>query len=311
MTKIAIVILNWNGRHYLQKFLPSVCRNSDFQGTEIIVADNGSSDDSVSFVRNSFPDVRLIEFDRNLGFAMGYFEALKQIDARYYVLLNSDVEVTSGWLVALHSAMEADPNLGACMPKMLAYDQRDHFEYAGASGGFIDRFGYPFCRGRMLSVIEPDKGQYNDFRYVFWASGACMFVRASAYQQAGGLDGEFFAHMEEIDLCWRMQRLGYTVAVVPGSTVYHVGGGTLPNNTPRKLYLNYRNNLFLMFKNLPVYQMIPGVFIRMILDGMSALVYLTNGQGNFFVAVIRAHLALQKNSLLVGMKATQGHCTYR
>jgi GT2 family glycosyltransferase len=303
MTRIAVVILNWNGRHFLQQFLPSVCRNSDFPGTEIIVADNGSTDDSVSFMKNSFPGIRLIAFATNLGYAKGYCEALKQLDANYFVLLNSDVEVTPGWLVPLFNTMEAHPEIGACMPKLLAYDQRTCFEYAGASGGFIDRFGYPFCRGRMLSVIETDTGQYNDFRDIFWASGACMFVRSSAYHRAGGLDGEFFAHMEEIDLCWRMHRTGYTVAVVPGSTVYHVGGGTLPNNTPRKLYLNYRNNLFLLFKNLPVFQLIPVVMVRMILDGMSAIVYLSNGQGSFFVAVLRAHLAFYRRiPLLIGMR---------
>ncbi|HJZ40677.1 MAG TPA: glycosyltransferase [Bacteroidales bacterium] len=303
MTKIAVVILNWNGRHYLQKFLPSVCRNSDFPGTEIIVADNGSSDDSVSFMQNFYPEIRLIEFTQNQGYAMGYREVLKQLSASYFVLLNSDVEVTPGWLVPLYTAMEANPTIGACMPKLLAYDQRTCFEYAGASGGFIDRFGYPFCRGRMLSVIETDTGQYNDFRDIFWASGACMFVRSSAYHQAGGLDGEFFAHMEEIDLCWRMHRTGYTVAVVPGSTVYHVGGGTLPNNTPRKLYLNYRNNLFLLFKNLPVFQLVPVVIVRVVLDGMSALVYLINRQGSFFGAVLRAHLAFYRRiPLLIGMR---------
>jgi GT2 family glycosyltransferase len=303
MTNIAVVILNWNGRHYLQQFLPSVCRHSDFPDTEIIVVDNGSSDDSVSFLRDSFPDVRIIEFRNNHGFAMGYYKALEQIKATYYMLLNSDVEVTAGWLAPLFDTMEANAEIGACMPKILAYNQQDSFEYAGATGGFIDRFGYPFCRGRILSILEKDTGQYNDFRSVFWASGACMFIRASAYNKAGGLDGEFFAHMEEIDLCWRMKRLGYKVAVVPKSAVYHVGGGTLPNNTPRKLYLNYRNNLFLLFKNLPVFQLIPVVLIRMLLDGMSAIVYLLNGSGRLFFAVIRAHLAFQRRiPLLIKMR---------
>ena len=294
MTSIAVVILNWNGRHYLKQFLPSVCEHSDFPGTEIFVADNGSTDDSVTFLRENFPTVKIIEFNQNHGFARGYYKALEMIDSTYYLLLNSDVEVTRDWLKPLYQAMENNPGLGACMPKMLSFDRKEYFEYAGASGGFIDRFGYPFCRGRILSIIEKDKGQYDDTRNIFWASGACMFVRASAYREAGGLDGEFFAHMEEIDLCWRMHRIGYTIAVVPGSTVYHVGGGTLPNNTPRKLYLNYRNNLFLLFKNLPVSQLIPVILIRMILDGMSALVYLFSGSGKFFFAVIRAHLAFQR-----------------
>jgi len=216
------------------------------------------------------------------------------INATYLLLLNSDVEVTPGWLEPLIATMDSDPEMGACQPKILSYDQKEYFEYAGASGGFIDRFGYPFCRGRILSVLEKDNGQYDDIRRVFWASGACMFVRASAYEKAGGLDGEFFAHMEEIDLCWRMHRVGYSVAVVPQSTVYHVGGGTLPNNTPRKLYLNYRNNLFLLFKNLPMHQLVPVVLTRMVLDGMSAMVYLCSGSGKFFFAVIRAHLAFQR-----------------
>jgi GT2 family glycosyltransferase len=294
MTNVAVVILNWNGRHYLQQFLPSVCRYSDLPGTEIIVADNGSNDDSVNFLKDLYPAVRLIEFDKNYGFAMGYCMALDQIEATYYVLLNSDVEVTPGWLVPLFDTMEAKPGVGSCMPRLLAFEQKEFFEYAGASGGYIDRFGYPFCRGRILNVIEKNTGQYNDLRSIFWASGACMFVRAAAYKKAGGLDGEFFAHMEEIDLCWRMHRVGYTSVVVPQSTVYHVGGGTLPNNTPRKLYLNYRNNLFLLFKNLPVYQLFPVVFIRMVLDGMSAFVYLLNGSGRFFFAVVRAHLAFYR-----------------
>jgi hypothetical protein len=303
MTSIAVVILNWNGKHYLEQFLPSVCRNSDWPETEIIVADNGSTDDSIAFLRKEFPTIKLLEFKENYGYAEGYCKALSLIDAKYYVLLNSDVEVTPGWLKPLYEAMESDQNLGACMPKLLAFAREDCFEYAGASGGFIDRFGYPFCRGRILNHIEKDEGQYNDKRPVFWASGACMFVRAEAYRKAGGLDGEFFAHMEEIDLCWRMHRIRYSVAVIPQSVVFHVGGGTLPNNTPHKLYLNYRNNLFLLFKNLPVIQLVPVVFMRIMLDGMSAMVYLLNGQGSFFVAVISAHLAFYRRiPLLITMR---------
>lgn len=294
MTKVAVVILNWNGMHYLQQFLQSVCQHSDLPGAEVIVVDNGSSDNSVSFLKDKYPSVRVIEFERNYGFAMGYYIALKQIEAKYYVLLNSDVEVTPDWLVPLYNTMEANPDIGSCMPKLLAFDRKECFEYAGASGGYIDRFGYPFCRGRILSVIEKNTGQYDDFRSIFWASGACMFVRAEAYTKAGGLDGEFFAHMEEIDLCWRMHRVGFSSAIVPQSTVYHVGGGTLPNNTPRKLYLNYRNNLFLLFKNLQVSQLVPVILIRLLLDGLSAIVYLLSGSGRFFIAVVRAHLAFYR-----------------
>jgi GT2 family glycosyltransferase len=307
MTNIAVVILNWNGQHYLQQFLPSVCRFSDVPGTEIIVADNGSTDNSVAYLRKEFPIVRIIELKENYGFAQGYCKALEQIEAGYILLLNSDVEVTPGWLLPMLNVMESNPRIGACMPKILSYSQKDSFEYAGASGGFIDKLGYPFCRGRILSVLEKDNGQYNDFRYIFWASGACMFVRASAYKKAGGLDGEFFAHMEEIDLCWRMHRTGFNIAVVPDSTVFHMGGGTLPNNTPRKLYLNYRNSLFLLFKNLPIFQLIPVMLIRMVLDGMSAVVYLLQGSGRFFTAVLRAHLAFYRRiPILITMRKRMG-----
>jgi len=304
MMNIAVIILNWNGRHYLEQFIPAVCKYSDLPGTEVIVVDNGSTDGSVELIRDNFPTVRLIEFNRNHGFAVGYFLALERIEATYYVLLNSDVAVTPGWLVPLFESMESNAEQGACMPKLLANEQQEYFEYAGASGGFIDRFGYPFCRGRILSVLEKDNGQYDDTRNIFWASGACMFLRASAYRKAGGLDGEFFAHMEEIDLCWRLHRVGYSVAVVPASKVYHVGGGTLPNNTPRKLYLNYRNNLFLLFKNLPVFQLIPVIMVRMVLDGFSAMIYLLNGSGSFFFAVLRAHLAFYRRiPLLIKLRS--------
>lgn len=294
MTDIAVVILNWNGKGYLEKFLPFVVKHSSFRDTEVIVADNGSSDDSVAFLSEHFPSVRVITLGKNYGFAAGYHTALGEIQAKYYVLLNSDVEVTPEWLVPLYDMMELHPQTGACMPKILSYHQRDHFEYAGASGGYIDRFGYPFCRGRILSQLEKDEGQYDAFSEIFWASGACMFVRSTAYEQAGGLDGAFFAHMEEIDLCWRMHRTGWKVAVVPLSRIYHVGGGTLPNNNPSKLYLNYWNSLFMLFKNLPVFQLIPVVFMRMILDGFSAIFYLVQGNSHFFFAVIRAHLAFQR-----------------
>jgi GT2 family glycosyltransferase len=311
MTEIAVVILNWNGRHHLEQFLPSVCRNSDFNGTEVVVADNGSTDDSINFLLLNFPSVKIIRLDSNYGFAMGYCKALAQLESKYFVLLNSDVEVTPGWLVPLYNAMEANPEAGACMPKILAYDHKDHFEYAGASGGYIDRFGYPFCRGRILNRIERDCDQYNDSKKIFWASGACMFVRSTAYVMAGGLDEAFFAHMEEIDLCWRMHRTGYTVVVVPESTVFHVGGGTLPNNTPRKLYLNYRNSLFMLFKNLPVFQLIPVIFIRMVLDGISAMIYLLKGNAGFFCSVIRAHLAFQQRIPLLLSRRKQLKGTIR
>lgn len=292
---IAVVILNWNGERFLRTFLPSVVQHSGFMGTRIVVADNGSSDGSIAFLHKEYPDVQTIELGKNYGFAEGYCRALSQIQATYYVLLNSDVEVTPNWLEPLYKAMEEDPHLGACMPKLLSLSHRDHFEYAGASGGFIDRFGYPFCRGRILNEIEKDEGQYDDRRPVFWASGACMFVRAAAYRKVGGLDGAFFAHMEEIDLCWRLHRADYSVAVMPQSVVFHLGGGTLPNNNPFKLYLNYRNSLFLLFKNLPLSGLVPVMFARMVLDGMSAAVYLVNGQIKNVAAVIRAHCAFYRH----------------
>ena len=295
MIRVAIVILNYNGVHFLRKFLPGVCLHSGHSSDAVFVADNGSSDDSVHYVKSVFPKVSVIEFSANYGFALGYYKALKQINAAYYVLLNSDVEVTKDWLVPMVRAMDADPTLGACMPKMLDCNNRSYFEYAGAAGGFIDILGYPFCRGRMLNHVEKDTGQYEDATDIFWASGACMFLRASAYERAGGLDGDFFAHMEEIDLCWRLRRLGFGIRVIPASAVYHVGGGTLPNNNPHKLYLNYRNNLYLLFKNLRVIQIVPLLFARLSLDGMSALVYLFSGSYGFFMAVLRAHGSFYRN----------------
>jgi len=295
MIRVAIVILNYNGVHFLRKFLPGVCLFSDHPNDAVFVVDNGSSDDSVSYVKSEFPKINLIEFTANYGFAQGYYKALRQIAAKYYVLLNSDVEVTKNWLEPMAKAMDADPGLGACMPKMLDFNNRAYFEYAGAAGGFIDILGYPFCRGRLLNSVEKDMGQYEDAMDIFWASGACMFLRASAYERAGGLDGDFFAHMEEIDLCWRLRKLGFGIRVVPASTVYHVGGGTLPNNNPHKLYLNYRNNLYLLFKNLRVIQIVPLLIARMSLDGMSALVYLFTGSYSFFMAVLRAHGSFYQN----------------
>jgi GT2 family glycosyltransferase len=290
MTKVAIVILNWNGKDYLEKFLPSVIKYSNFSYTEIYVADNHSRDDSIDFIKSSYPDIRIISFDSNYGFARGYVKALEQIKAEYFVLLNSDVEVTEQWL-SIVDIMENDKSVAAVMPKIRSYNDKDHFEYAGAAGGFIDKYGYPFCRGRILNVIEKDEGQYNDQKEIFWASGACMFVRSEAYFEAGGLDRDFFAHMEEIDLCWRLKILGYKIICSPGATVFHVGGGTLPNNTGRKLYLNYRNNLFLLYKNLSDNGFYKTILIRLFLDVLSAFAYLLSLSFNFFAAVFMAHFS--------------------
>lgn len=286
--KVKIVILNWNGRAHLERFLPSVVAHSN--GASIVVADNGSSDDSVPFVRERYPQVELLLLDRNYGFAEGYNRALSQIEADCYVLLNSDVEVEEGWLDPLVARLEADECIAALAPKILAYERRCDFEYAGAAGGFLDCFGYPFCRGRILDTIEKDHGQYDTAREVFWASGACMVVRADLFHKLGGFDGDFFAHMEEIDLCWRMQLAGYRVMVEPRSRVFHLGGGTLPNNSARKLYLNYRNNLSMLFKNLSRQSLLPVLFTRMVLDGLSALVFLLQRRPDFFKVVFRAHM---------------------
>lgn len=293
--KTAIVILNWNGEKFLKQFLPSVSKCSGGEENKIIVADNGSTDNSVLFVKENFPEIKLILFDKNYGFTGGYNKALQQIEARYFVLLNSDVEVSENWLNPIIEMMDGDKTIAAAMPKILSFHDKSKFEYAGASGGFIDKFGYPFCRGRILDKTEEDKGQYDTVRDIFWASGAAMFVRADLYKQFGGLDKDFFAHMEEIDLCWRFKNAGYRIVVNPQSTVYHVGGGTLPNNNPHKIFLNYRNNLFLLLKNLPKQKVFPIIFSRLILDGFSATVYLLTLKFNFFFAVLKAHFAFYSN----------------
>ena len=237
MTKTAIVILNWNGRQHLEQFMPSVVEHTPAT-TEIVVADNGSTDNSVEFLREHYPTVRVITLPTNYGFAEGYNRALAEVDAEYFVLLNSDVEVTAGWLEPLVATLTNNRNVAAVAPKLRSYGYRDRFEYAGAAGGFIDFLGYPFCRGRILSTVEQDCGQYDTPRDVFWASGAAFCCRADLFRILGGFDGDFFAHMEEIDLCWRMQLAGYRIMVEPRSVVYHLGGGTLPNESPQKLYLN-------------------------------------------------------------------------
>lgn len=360
--RAAVVILNWNGKAFLEKYLPVLIEHTPEEVGTIYVADNGSTDGSVQMLKSCWPSVKLIEFDQNYGFTGGYNRALKQIEAEFYVLINSDIRVSKGWLSTVIDFMDNHPHVGICMPKILSesrheqlmqsqpeqeqlkhglqkqealkqsqpgyeplkqsqpgyeplkqsqprYEQPEHeqpeheqpgyeqFEYAGACGGFIDRFGYPFCRGRILSKVEDDLGQYDTPMEIFWASGACMVVRSHIYNQLGGLDESFFAHMEEIDFCWRAKLMGYHAWVVPQSKVYHVGGGTLPNNSPRKLYLNYRNNLLMLYKNLPyrkgehstIFRRNATIFIRMCFDGLSALAYLAQGKFSFFKAVFSAH----------------------
>lgn len=289
MSVTKVVILNWNGEAHLSTFLPTVIATTPAD-VAVVVADNGSTDGSVAMLAREFPQVEVIEFDRNYGFAEGYNRALALIEADYYILLNSDVETTKGWCEPLIEAMESDKTLAAAAPKLRSLIAKDKFEYAGASGGFIDILGYPFCRGRILSTIEEDNGQYDSVCDVFWTSGACFIFRGELFHRIGGFDARFFAHMEEIDLCWRAQLLGYRVAVYPQSVVYHLGGGTLPNNTPRKLFLNFRNNLAMLYKNLPKGEKRVTLLARMALDAGSALVYLLQGRTSFFMSVWDAHM---------------------
>ncbi len=286
--KTAVVVLNWNGKAWLEKFLANLVKHS--QEATVFVADNASTDDSVDFVKSNFPSVKIIINASNGGYAKGYNDALKQIYAEYFVLINSDIEVTDGWLSPIIDLMDSDKKIAACQPKLLDYKKRNTFEYAGASGGFIDNLGYPFCRGRIFDDIEQDKGQYNDAIEVFWATGACLFVRASHYNEVGGLDEDFFAHQEEIDLCWRLKNKGYKIMVQPKSVVYHVGGGTLNAGSPFKTHLNFRNNLFMLFKNLPTSSLFTTIPTRLVLDGVAALTFLNKENGmQHVLAIAKAH----------------------
>jgi GT2 family glycosyltransferase len=289
--KTAVVILNWNGEGFLRQFLPTVVAHSADAQAEVVVADNGSTDGSVAFVRQALPQVRLVLLHQNYGFTGGYNRALASVDTDYAVLLNSDVSVPQGWLQPLVDYMDAHPDTAACMPKILSFAQPTRFEYAGAAGGFIDLLGYPFCRGRMLGTLENDRGQYNDTREIFWATGACMLVRTALYKDLGGLDNDFFAHMEEIDLCWRMKNAGHKIAYVGSSHVLHVGGGTLPNNNPRKMFFNYRNNLLMLHKNLSPRLHLPVLTLRFVLDWASALAFAMQFRMTFAAAVFKAHRA--------------------
>lgn len=288
MTKVAVVILNWNGAEMLRRFLPSVLSCSQAEGVAIYVADNASTDDSCRVVQEEFPQVKLIVLDRNYGFADGYNKALAQVEAHYAVLLNSDVEVTAGWLSVLTEYMDMHPEVAACQPKLLGYREKGKFEYAGAAGGFIDKYGYPFCRGRIFETVEEDRGQYDTILPVFWATGAALLIRLQLYREVGGLDGRFFAHMEEIDLCWRLRSRGYRIVCLPGSKVYHVGGATLKKENPRKTFLNFRNNLFMLYKNLPPYELKTVMRMRTCLDYVAVLVFVLKGDWKNAQAVIRA-----------------------
>ena len=309
--KTAVVILNWNTEDFLRKFLPGLLLSCQkVEGAEVIVADNDSTDDSMMVMKEVFPDVRTIEFEKNLGFTGGYNRAFEEIDSEYFVLINSDIEVSENWLKPLVDWMDEHPECGACAPKLHSWQERETFEYAGAAGGYVDKFGYPFCRGRVMKRLECDHGQYDSPADVFWATGACLMVRSSVYRKLGGLDGRFFAHMEEIDLCWRMQLEGWKVTVVPESVVYHVGGGTLPAESPFKLQLNFRNNHLMLENNLAKTLALKAyrdgfqiekaatkgwikargvIILRKCLDAMSAIVYLLTFRIGSFKAVLKAH----------------------
>lgn len=289
----AVVILNWNGLRFLHNFLPSVVAHSE--GCEVVVADNASTDGSIDFLKEHFPQVRLILHPENYGFCEGYNKALRQVEATYYVLLNSDVAVPQGWAQPIINLMEADASIAVCQPKILSQQHPNFFEYAGAGGGLLDALGYPYCRGRLFETLEEDKGQYDDVQKIFWASGACMFVRAAVYKALGGLEPAFFAHMEEIDFCWRAKIAGHKVMYNGQSAVYHVGGGTLHKTSPRKTYLNFRNGLALLYKNIPAKEFYSTLLLRVLLDWVAALRMVLAGQRQDARAVLDAHLDIFKN----------------
>ncbi len=293
MTETAVVILNYNGRDFLMQFLPSVIAHSG--DAKIIVADNGSTDDSLIHIENNFPTVSIIRIPANLGFCGGYNYALKIVQANYYVLLNSDVEVTANWITPVIDLFRTNPTVAAVQPKILSFHEKDKFEYAGAAGGYIDHLGYPFCRGRIFNNIEKDLGQYNDMREIFWATGACLFIRSEIFHRWSGLDEDFFAHMEEIDLCWSIKRAGLQVFYQPASVVYHVGGGTLPASNPRKTYLNFRNALTLLVKHMPDASLKWKLPLRIFLDWVAAGLFLTRGLPADALAIGKAHINFLRN----------------
>lgn len=286
---VAVIILNWNGENLLRRFLPDVIKSTDSNIADIIVADNGSTDNSVKVLRTEFPEVKLIEFSENYGFAEGYNRAINATQYKYTVLLNSDVATTPKWINVLYDYMEDNPQVGACQPKIRSVEEPEKFEYAGASGGFLDCNGYPYCRGRIFSTVECDRGQYDDIISIFWATGAALMVRSELYISAGGLDKDFFAHMEEIDLCWRILLSGYDIKAIPGSVVYHLGGGSLPASNPRKTYLNFRNNLLLLHKNLPDATRCKKLFRRRLLDTIAWIKFILTFDFKNANAILKAH----------------------
>lgn len=290
--KIAVIILNWNGKELLEQFLPSVVAHS--QEATVYVADNASTDDSVAFVQANFPTVQIIQNTQNGGYAKGYNDAIKHVTANIYCLLNSDVAVTKDWLTPILEMFQNEPNTAIIQPKILDYNKKGHFEYAGAAGGFIDSYGYAYCRGRIFDTIEKDQGQYNDSIPILWASGACIFIRSDVFNVLNGFDESFFAHFEEIDLCWRAFNLNYDIKYVGNSTIYHVGGATMKTNNPKKTYLNFRNSLFTLTKNAPG-PLLPIIFIRMVLDGFAAIKFLTEIKFSHILAILQAHMSYYKH----------------
>ena len=289
MKKIAVVILNWDGRGLLEEFLPSVIKYTTHPDVEIVVADNGSTDDSVVFIQDNYPLVKIILLPVNYGFAEGYNQALKEVDTEYFVLLNSDVEVTDGWLFPIIDYLDTNKDIAAAQPKILSQRDKCYFEYAGASGGYIDRYGYPFCRGRIFHKVEEDRGQYDSPVDVLWATGACLIIRSEDFFGSGGFDGTFFAHMEEIDLCWRLNCRSRRVVCLPSSVVYHVGAATLKKESPRKTFLNFRNNLLMLYKNLPQEKLKRVMIIRLILDYIAAVQFALTGKYANAKEIIKAH----------------------
>ncbi|HTB32599.1 MAG TPA: glycosyltransferase family 2 protein [Bacteroidia bacterium] len=287
--RVAVIILNWNGRKFLEQFLPAVCSFSE-NTAEVYVADNASTDDSIAYLKDNFPAVKIIINPQNGGFAYGYNASLGKINAEYYILLNSDVEVTRGWIEPIIKLMDSDNAIGAVQPKIKSFTNPGYFEYAGAAGGFIDIYGYPFCRGRIFDTIEKDEKQYDKESEIFWATGACLFIRSALYHELGGFDEDLFSHQEEIDLCWRMKLLGHKVMYCPSSEVMHYGGGMLPKSNPFKTYLNFRNNLIILCKNHPSRTLLWKIYVRMILDGIACWRYFFMGNSKDAIAIIKGHL---------------------
>jgi GT2 family glycosyltransferase len=300
---VAVVILNWNGKALLEQFLPSVVKSA-YPNLQLIVGDNASTDDSVAFVKANYPEIKVMVNDHNYGYAEGYSKLLDQIEADYYVLLNSDVEVPPNWIQPVIDAMEADISIAAAQPKIKWQKDKTSFEYAGAAGGYLDLYGFPFCRGRLFDTVETDKGQYNDQKEIFWASGAALFIKSKCWKEAGGLDPDFFAHMEEIDLCWRLKNLGYKVIYCPDAEVYHLGGGTLSASSPYKTYLNFKNNLVILQKNLPSNDAWPRIFIRMCFDFLAWIHFLAQGKTDLAWSINKAHYHFLQNLSRNGRKRT-------